>query len=848
MPLDFLREMFESLNRLNEEAFELTDDGIEELKDFEEEDEDEVETVDVIDPEAEDEEDASSSAHVGQVICECKVCHSNIFLDKDDVEYNIESEVCNEDDECPYCGESGGFILVGEILPYKPEEEEKTEETEQAEETEETEETEEVKEGFSKCLVKDNEDLVINNTNSHGRVDNRKVGNKEDDTDYDDDVSDIDGVETEENESLKEGLLVEKDGNKVTGRGGLIDKASQALSKNKEKVLSNDVDDYVNEIYNMLSAKVFGYDVRSAGANTIIVSGEFSEEPRENVKDKLKEKKTWEDSFNRRAQGYVKRIKSKVAGIEKITYKVTMTGMSTAKFRIEVKLKKVIKEGLLGAGLGLGAAAAGAGALAAGTGSLVNAVKESDEKSSSPKLVPDSLINGGVNINLDASGQNNSVGFGGSNAKNEGFDKETGEVVEGLLPSLPGLPNLLGEDAEEEECDKEGCDEGLLGAGLGIGAAAAGAGALAAGAGNLVNAIKNEGADLDDEPTADEGLLPSLPGLPNLLGEDNEETCEDGECKEEGLLPSLPGLPNLLGEKKCTEAIETYGRPFDLTKGVDVILKDKTVVKHFDTETMEDAEKAYEEAKKMREEKPEKYSVRYFVVPEEVKEDEEELDEKMDDRYHSKYAGKSTKDCKEAIDSIDFRANGNKVSADDEKITIEKDAEGTEEDNIISPVSEETAEEIIGNAEEGASEEATEETAEPEEGSEEEVEVDEIQEESFNRLGTKFLKKTYENVQSFNLTSARADDRRLVLEGIITFKSGAKKSTSFMFESSCTKNGKLIFLGENKDICRGNRAFTIQGSMSNGKLITESMRYNYRAKTPSGKSVRVSGTVKNNED
>ena len=56
------------------------------------------------------------------------------------------------------------------------------------------------------------------------------------------------------------------------------------------------------------------------------------------------------------------------------------------------------------------------------------------------------------------------------------------------------------------------------------------------------------------------------------------------------------------------------------------------------------------------------------------------------------------------------------------------------------------------------------------------------------------------------------------------------------------KNGR--FIGENSQITRGKKAFTIAGSLNEGKFITESFRYNYKVKDDEGKSTRVYGTVR----
>ena len=66
----------------------------------------------------------------------------------------------------------------------------------------------------------------------------------------------------------------------------------------------------------------------------------------------------------------------------------------------------------------------------------------------------------------------------------------------------------------------------------------------------------------------------------------------------------------------------------------------------------------------------------------------------------------------------------------------------------------------------------------------------------------------------------------------------------FMMNFDLYENGKLRFMGENKHFSRGNKSFTLVGSLNESKkFICESFTYNYRAKTPAGKATRVYGTV-----
>ena len=142
------------------------------------------------------------------------------------------------------------------------------------------------------------------------------------------------------------------------------------------------------------------------------------------------------------------------------------------------------------------------------------------------------------------------------------------------------------------------------------------------------------------------------------------------------------------------------------------------------------------------------------------------------------------------------------------------------------------------------------ETEEPAESGEEElmdIELDEIDETSFDELGESYLKKVYDNVNSFKTVNGSLDaNNRLVLEGIIEFKSGKKAKTNFIFEAKeVTRKGKIKFIGENVNLSKNKRAFTLTGSTKNKNLICEQFNYNYLAKDEkSGASKRLYGTIR----
>ena len=173
------------------------------------------------------------------------------------------------------------------------------------------------------------------------------------------------------------------------------------------------------------------------------------------------------------------------------------------------------------------------------------------------------------------------------------------------------------------------------------------------------------------------------------------------------------------------------------------------------------------------------------------------------------------------------------IETDTDKIKIESEPKEESSEDVLAPVSPETENEIISNGED-----------------EVDIPLDDFDEETFDELGESFLKGTYENVKGYKTESVKEqDDNKLVVEGLITFNSGKVKKTSFIFEAKdITKSGKVRFIGENCQLSRGKKSFTVAGKIQKGKFISESLNYNYRAKdAKSGKSTRMYGTVRTNK-
>ena len=112
----YLTEAFQELEILNEETFNISDDGVAYANDFIENDE----TTDmeiVIDPLAETEEELQDS-YVGKVILDCTICQSKIYKNPEEVTINEEESLANIGEVCPYCQSSDGYKVIGQVAPY----------------------------------------------------------------------------------------------------------------------------------------------------------------------------------------------------------------------------------------------------------------------------------------------------------------------------------------------------------------------------------------------------------------------------------------------------------------------------------------------------------------------------------------------------------------------------------------------------------------------------------------------------------------------------------------------------------------------------------------------------------
>lgn len=218
--------------------------------------------------------------------------------------------------------------------------------------------------------------------------------------------------------------------------------------------------------------------------------------------------------------------------------------------------------------------------------------------------------------------------------------------------------------------------------------------------------------------------------------------------------------------------------------------------------------------------------------------DEDVTEDDDSDTYssiHTYTLSSDRKSMQEAVNNVNVETDDSivNVSTDENgKVTVSTEpvnavATG---DEVLAPIEPTTRDEIESNVADG-----------------EEIEIDlqDFEEDSFNEIGEQYLKKVYENVNSFKTSKVSSINNRLIIEGVISFKSGSNKKTRFVFESNeATKSGMIRFRGKNEQITPSKKAFTLTGRVHNGTFLSEKLNYNYSARDRFGKAQRLYGTVK----
>lgn len=195
------------------------------------------------------------------------------------------------------------------------------------------------------------------------------------------------------------------------------------------------------------------------------------------------------------------------------------------------------------------------------------------------------------------------------------------------------------------------------------------------------------------------------------------------------------------------------------------------------------------------------------------------------------------------VDGLTESMNNVKVETDDNVVTVNSDESGkvtvtTEplstndfsgEGEMITPLSDDDIDTIIDSNEMPADVDFDTEEIEPIDEDEIDIDMEEVDEDSVNELGESYLRKVYENVASYKTRKSYVRGDSLILEGVITFTSGKKKTTGFVLEAySANRYGKVSFRGYNSQLAKGKSSYLFEGRVKDKKLIMESLSYRYK--------------------
>ena len=210
MSQNYLAEAFQKLEMLNEDTFNVTDDGVDKLALFL--DGDNTEELTILDAEAETVDDLETN-YIGKVILDCNVCHTKCYEDKENVVIDEETQCANVDQECAYCHCMDGFKVVGQVAEYSETA------TEQEPEEDPTTEDDALEENLNINEEKTNEYTLVNKQGV--AVDKNVFGSKEEAAAYanknkmtDVKISGVEKVDGKYNGHFE--YDIDKDGNIIT--------------------------------------------------------------------------------------------------------------------------------------------------------------------------------------------------------------------------------------------------------------------------------------------------------------------------------------------------------------------------------------------------------------------------------------------------------------------------------------------------------------------------------------------------------------------------------------------------------------------------------------------------------
>ena len=798
----YINEAFKQFRLLESEDLDLSPTGLDTLDTFMNQamtDED----IDIIDLEAEAEEDLKKS-YIGKVICDCNVCHSNIFYNKEDIVID-EDGIVNPEDECPYCMSLDGYTIVGEIKPYE--------------------------EGVAEEEHEDDVDLDVD---------------LEDDEEAEEPIE----IESEDDDDLDESLqLSESDKKSIEDYESTILKI---FNTNDQKVVDSYIKDNILVVECDNSNPTLITDLRRSLKRKLPDNIEFDSERNDNgfygktyefyIYDDLDESLT--EGFSKGQDVYIKpnkrfgKIKSHIKNdlYEVETYDgkdKNLPDRVDTYYASDLELKESLP--------------------------LSGVAKLKGKKTLRRRDEHD-----GCKCIL---GRNNTE-LSGDKDLHESIELgDDGQTIWSGVPvredSIANNPHTTNRMIWSED-DEEGYIEYLVHMGIPDE--------------QLCHEFYKRGWDYDDaleeykksdlslhesitESTEKFEIVPAGSGKWKVLknsvdgGRVSEDSriVIDADTKEEAkeIL-----LANGFKAEELLESIENdliKGKTYTCVDEEDGKYKYVGKVEHPEFGELFKFKPLDNAAKEITQEMSDEMGLTYdgfaYMDEETVFYTFLDSEDDLHESLHESIENVSI-DTEDETMTMTTKEDGGVVIETSPKEEFEETFEEEEPtelengDEMIAPLDPETEDEL------GITDESEEDDMnfdfgeETPESPEEDVDIEEFDEETFDGLGESYLRRCYENVNSFKTTNVICNENLLTVEGNIGFKSGNVKKTSFIFEAKESNNGKYVFEGYNNEINIGKKAFRLNCSIDNKKIIPESLNYNYRSKNDLNESVKLHGTVK----
>lgn len=834
--MSYLTEAFKALDALNEDTFSVSDDGIKKLAEFEDND-DLVDEITVYDADAEDTEDLEDS-YVGKVIVDCNVCHSKIYKDKSDVVIDEETQNANIDEECPYCYSTDGFKVIGEVAPMTTETEEKVKVEDELEESL-NEATERIPSPWNTYL--EISDYTPDAESGEYQIGDTVEGNTilaylDPKKRYEDIIDTFTMLFRSEDGRTFVGTTV---GDRirplhVEDFDGLenvytVTTDNSAISLKEARNLVKHAKNYIRRYVDKLdSINLSSSGVNITGSEGIMHILYRLNRDRKDIAyvrvDVVKDGKTVENGYPTNETELINNINKGL-----ITIEPSIDIFPGLKESLSEATDLSKKENTI------------AGVLS----KHMDELSKYTDANSMRNAIIDILDKSDI-ADKDAVKKFKRVLFS---------KKSTGALLSTIATYMTGekvakVGKPMKEDITEKTIDEleDFINETKR--------RFPGSEAIYDGDTNTIKITL-------DEKTINEDLGNDIDEYQQWVdydmkryGKISDQT--NKEIKEAGLqvVKDKYGDYQVIAGKydesvtvsrkrRLKESFEfDYSQkvtePFNWESDDQEVMIDalseegfyaesdsrgagEGTVYYYDSETEDEvySQDLQDEYSHMRDlwDKAIKNNKTFY-----------ELKKDVADYYYDILSDIRRDYLDESVKDVTITTDDSKTtmtSEDDGKVTVTTEpVEQHKDDEVIEPLTDETEAEIAAN------------------DGEEDVDIEDFDEDSFDELGEGYFKKVYENVNSFKTSNVSTKDNKVVVEGVVTFDNNVKKNTKFIFESVSKKNDKYRMIGENVNITKGNKAFSLMGSIKDKKFLSESLNYNYRTKNDIGKSTRCLGTVR----